>query len=189
MMWQHQWRRKQNFATLPPGWRSQGRQGRSPGYGPEAYDLRGHLGRDEVQAEQAQIRAHRLLRSERGKLPEFLAKIIKIYAGSKFWNIFYFKFLDCFAYKLKLSGQNPGQVFSSKVAACVQWNSTSLRSTNISIEGAPLKRSTEFFSMAKIMSITRVRLAETVCSVQKIHFLFNEIKVPVLNWLKWNYKL
>ncbi len=71
-----------------------------------------------------------------------------------------------------------------------QWNSTSLCSTkNISIEGAPLKRSTEFFSMAKIMSINRVCLSETVCSVQKIHFLFNEVKVPVLNWLKWNYKL
>ncbi len=78
------------FATLPPGWRSQGRQRNCPGYGLEAYKLRGHLGGDEVQAEQAQIRTHRLLRSERGKLPEFLAKIIKIYAGSKFLNVFLF---------------------------------------------------------------------------------------------------
>ena len=43
--------------------------------------------------------------------------------------------------------------------------------------------------MAKIMSINRVCLAETLCSVQKIHFLFNETKVSVVNWLKWHYKL
>ena len=70
-----------------------------------------------------------------------------------------------------------------------QWNSASLRSTNISIKGAALKRSTEFFSMAKIMSIKRACLAETLWSVQKIHFLFNKTKVYVVNWLTWHYKL
>ncbi len=62
-----------------------------------------------------------------------------------------------------------------------EWNSASLRSTNISIYGAALKRSTEFYSMAKIMSIKKVGLAETLCSVQKIHFLFNETKVYVVD--------
>jgi hypothetical protein len=40
-----------------------------------------------------------------------------------------------------------------------QWNSASLCSTNISIQGAALKRSTETFFMAKIMSINTVFLA------------------------------
>ncbi len=43
--------------------------------------------------------------------------------------------------------------------------------------------------MAKIMSIYRVFLTRNSLYCSKIHFLFNETKVSVVNWLKWHYKL
>ncbi len=46
-----------------------------------------------------------------------------------------------------------------------------------------------YFFVAKMMSICRVFLAWNSLYCSKIHFLFNETKVSVVNWIKWHYKL
>ncbi len=68
-------------------------------------------------------------------------------------------------------------------------NSTSLFNTNISLNGAAQKMSSEINLATKIMSINRFNIFWTSLYCSKIHFLFNKTKVFVVNWPKWHYKL
>ncbi len=66
----------------------------------------------------------------------------------------------------------------------ILWSSASLFKTNISLQGATLKRSSKKMSVSK-----QISYFVNLSVLFKNTFLFNGTKVFVVNWLKWHNKL